>query len=102
MDKVKEINDVIDEIENTQDYKKKMELINYTKIKINKEMDKINDIIDDIKNLEPKKHKIYKNNNINELKELYDESDLDDKLKIIQHISYINNKNENKLFDINV
>lgn len=37
MDKVKEIDTIIDEIETTTDYIKKIDLINYTKVKIDKE-----------------------------------------------------------------
>jgi len=102
MDKVKEIDTIIDEIETTTDYKKKIDLINYTKVKIDKETDRVNEIIDEIKNLEPKKHKLYKKYSISELKDLYDTSDLEDKLKILQHISYINNKNESKLFNVDI
>ena len=100
MEKINNFNNKIDEIEKMENLDQKSISVKQVKDELKLEQDKVEMMIDKISNIQSKKYKKYKGLTLEKLTELFEsEKELDKKLKIYQHISYLIELTKNKLFE---
>ena len=102
MEQINKFNNRIDEVEKISDLEKKSQSVKEIKDELKSEQEKVEIMIEKISNIKPKKSKKFKGMNLEKLSEMFEEEkDLDKKLKIYQHISYLIDMTKNQLFEEN-
>lgn len=86
---VRELENKMNEIENSSSWSNKIEQMKETKELINKNIEKLDKLKDKISNPKNKRVKKYKNLSLDELLEMFEDGELGDQILLYQQINYL-------------